>query len=155
MRKSLVALLAAGLLLLGVTPVWAAGQAMAAAPAQQDEVVQVVVVPGGVALEESELQTTQGEFLGWWVVAGAVGVAIAGAIESYVATGKVDTWAVVKSALAGAAVAAANPAGALISEAQVFGRTLTAAAKVGKYLRDGAIAGGTLGVLERAARGHR
>ena len=61
----------------------------------------------------------------------------------------------VKSALAGAAVAVANPAGALISEAQVFGRTLTAAAKVGKYLRDGAIAGGTLGVLERAARGHR
>ena len=83
MRKSLVALLAAGLLLLGVTPVWAAAQAMAAAPAQQDEVVQVVVVPGGVALEESELQTTQatqGEFLGWWVVAGAVGGAIAGAI---------------------------------------------------------------------------
>ena len=136
-----------------MTPVLAAGeQVKAAAAAQQEEVVQVVV-PEGVALGESELQNTQGEW--WWVVAGAVGGAIAGAVESYAATGKIDAWAVVKSAAAGAAVAAVNPAGALVSETQVFGRALTAAAKVGKYLRDGAVAGGTAGALERAVRGRR
>jgi len=60
MRKLLVALLATGLLLLGVTPVWAAGQTMAAAaPAQQDEVVQVVV-PGGEELVDTALDEEQG-----------------------------------------------------------------------------------------------
>jgi len=60
MRKGLVALLTAGLLLLGVSPVWAAGQAMAAVPAQQDEVVQVVV-PGGQNLSDFDLSQIQGE----------------------------------------------------------------------------------------------
>ena len=64
MRKLLVALLATGLLLLGVTPVWAAGQAMAAAvPAQQDEVVQVVV-PEGVQATDQFLDETSGQGLG-------------------------------------------------------------------------------------------
>jgi len=54
MRKSLVAILTAGLLLLGVSPVWAAGQAMAALPAQQGEVVRVVV-PEGSELQEFSL----------------------------------------------------------------------------------------------------
>lgn len=79
MRKSLVALLAAGLLLLGVTPVWAAGQAMAAVPAQQDEVVQVVV-PGGDALSEQELKEVKGELAPqvWGALIGAVTGAWAG-----------------------------------------------------------------------------
>ena len=59
MRKSLAAVLTAGLLLLGVSPVWAAGQAMAAVPAQQGEVVQVVV-PEGKGLGEGELADVQG-----------------------------------------------------------------------------------------------
>ena len=62
MRKSLVAVLTAGLLLLGVSPVWAAGQAMAAVPAQQDEVVQVVV-PEGTQVSDRALSETSGEGL--------------------------------------------------------------------------------------------
>ena len=54
MRKSLVAVLTAGLLLLGVSPVWAAGQAMAAVPARQGGVVQVVL-PGTGDPPDSEL----------------------------------------------------------------------------------------------------
>jgi len=59
MRKGLVALLTAGLLLLGVSPVWAAGQAMTASPAQQEEVVQVVV-PEGETLTEHYLSDAVG-----------------------------------------------------------------------------------------------
>ena len=72
MRKSLVAVLTAGLLLLGVSPVWAAGQAMAAVPAQQGEVVQVVV-PGAQDLSDTDLAQIQGE--NPVVIAFAVGVA--------------------------------------------------------------------------------
>jgi len=77
MRKSLVALLATGLLLLGVTPVWAAGQAMAAAvPAQQDEVVQVVV-PEGEELSDRSLGKARGEFeVAPWLAGAAWGAAV-------------------------------------------------------------------------------
>ncbi len=60
MRKALVPFLVLGLLLLGVSPAMAAGeQAKAALPAQQDEVVQVVV-PSGEELDEVSLSQDKG-----------------------------------------------------------------------------------------------
>ncbi len=60
MKKGLAVLLVFGLLLMGVTPVLAAGgQVKAAAAAQQGEVVQVVV-PKGEKLEVSLLSETKG-----------------------------------------------------------------------------------------------
>jgi len=62
MRKALIPFLVLGLLLLGVSPAMAAGeQVKAALPAQQDEVVQVVV-PEGEELSTDELEKTIGEF---------------------------------------------------------------------------------------------
>lgn len=61
MKKGLAVLLVFGLLLMGVTPVLAAGeQVKAALPAQQDEVVRVVVPEGG-EVSDSELALTDGE----------------------------------------------------------------------------------------------
>ena len=150
MKKPMALVLSIGLVLLGTAPVMAAGQAAKAEPpAQQEQVVQVAA-PSGTAIDDGELEDVQGEC--WWIVAGAIGGAIAGALESYATTGKVDMRAVAKSAFVGAVVAAANPAGALVSEAQVFGRGITAAAKVAKYVRDGAIAGAAAGAADRAMR---
>ena len=60
MRKALVPFLVLGLLLLGVSPVMAAGeQVKAALPVQQDEVVQVVV-PEGEALDDVYLSSEVG-----------------------------------------------------------------------------------------------
>ena len=73
MRKALIPFLVLGLLLLGVSPAMAAGeQVKAALPAQQDEVVQVVV-PGAQHLSDSDLEQIRGE--NPILVAFAVGVA--------------------------------------------------------------------------------
>ncbi len=107
MRKSLVAVLTAGLLLLGVSPVWAAGQAMAAVPAQQGEVVQVVV-PEGKEIPEKALQKTNGEGIVGAIVGGllngigsAIEWAAGAAVGSYLAQGKVNWKAVGYAAAAG------------------------------------------------------
>ncbi len=109
MRKALVPFLVLGLLLLGVSPVMAAAeQAKAVLPAQQDEVVQVVV-PEGEQLVDKELQEVQGE---WGVVGyiaargliGAVTGAVVGAIKSYAEKGRIDPKDVALGALAGVAM---------------------------------------------------
>ncbi len=69
-KKGLAVLLVFGLLLMGVTPVLAAGeQVKAAAPAQQGEIVQVVV-PGSPQLSDEEISDVQGQWT--WSVAGAI-----------------------------------------------------------------------------------
>ena len=99
MKKGLAVLLVFGLLLMGVTPVLAAGeQVKVAAPTQQDEVVQVAV-PEGEALDEQQLEEASGE-LAPQVVATVAG-AIAGAVAGYRDAG----W---KGAVAGAIVGAAT-----------------------------------------------
>ncbi len=121
MRKSLVAILTAGLLFLGVSPVWAAGQAMATLPAQQGEVVQVVV-PEGEGLGEGELADVQGEagplaYVGYVLVRGligAVGGAAIGAFKSYVETGRVNVRDVAVGAGIGFIAGVTAGAGALI-----------------------------------------
>ena len=80
MKKGLAVLLVFGLLLMGVTPVLAAGeQVKAATPTQQDEVVRVVV-PEGKPLDEYDLEETTGEIAPqvWGTVIGAIVGAVAG-----------------------------------------------------------------------------
>ena len=80
MKKGLAVLLVFGLLLMGVTPVLAAGeQVKAAATAQQGEAVQVVV-PEGESLDEYELEETTGELAPqvWGTIIGAITGAVAG-----------------------------------------------------------------------------
>jgi len=130
MRKTLVALLTAGLLLLGVTPVWAAGQAMeVAAPAQQDEVVQVVV-PEGNELEDSTLDRTRGEWA--WAVVGAVAGA-ASSVYDYHRThkGKGTLIGYATAAFTGAVVGAVG--GAYVKAAEL------AAGKAASYAARAAV----------------
>ncbi len=108
MRKALVPFLVLGLLLLGVSPVMAAGeQVKAALPAQQDEVVQVVV-PEGEPVSEQALENTSGQGLVGALIGGVLG-GVGSAIEwaagtavgSYLAKGQVDWKAVAYAAAAG------------------------------------------------------
>ena len=133
MRKSLVAVLTAGLLLLGVSPVWAAGQAMAVVPAQQGEVVQVVV-PESPLLSDEEIGDVHGQWA--WAVAGA----ILGAYQAYRSCSDcsvakrvaVTAFGALVGAVAGAYAEAATIAGeALVQAGRVaLGRTIQVAGPV-------------------------
>ena len=84
MRKGLAVLLVFGLLLMGVTPVLAAGERVkAAAPARQGEVVQVVVPePDGVPLSNDDLENSQGQGLRAAVVGALVGAIVSAGIAA-------------------------------------------------------------------------
>ncbi len=69
-KKGLAVILVFGLLLMGVTPTLAAGaQVKAAATAQQEEIVQVVV-PEGPEIGDKSLEGIQRQW--YWAVAGAI-----------------------------------------------------------------------------------
>ena len=120
MKKGLAVLLVFGLLLMGVTPVLAAGeQVKAAATAQQEEAVQVVV-PEGQILTEKDLDGTNGQGLIGAILgglAGAIGsalicvadAAIGSMTGHYTANAHDYAATVAKGALAGAARGAILP----------------------------------------------
>ena len=105
MRKSLVAVLTAGLLLLGVSPVWAAGQAMELSVPGAEEVVSIPVPSGAAQLGDEELAQVDGQGLIGAIagaIGGAIGGAVTGAIGSYLHSGHVDWRDVVAGAVGGA-----------------------------------------------------
>ena len=140
-KKRLAVLLVFGLLLMGVTPALAAGeQVKAAAPAQQGEVVQVVV-PESIELSDEEIGDVQGQW--FWAVAGA----IIGGYEAYRSCSNcsvakkaaVTAFGALVGAVGGAYAEAAAVAGeALVQAGRVaLGRAVqvggTAAAGIGSY----------------------
>lgn len=120
MKKGLAVLLVFGLLLMGVTPVLAAGEQVgAAAPAQQGEVVQVVV-PEGEVLGDGYLSDEVG---------GNPALVVAGIVAARVAA----RWAVrfVVNRLKGAAIGAAWEVGSQAVKTAQTGRNSFNARKVG------------------------
>ena len=93
MKRGLATLLIFGLLLMGVSPSLAAGQQAKAVPpapqpAQQEEVVQVVV-PEGEVLTEKDLDSTDGQGLVGAILGGLTGAI--GAALIYVADAAVGS----------------------------------------------------------------
>ena len=122
MRKALIPFLVLGLLLLGVSPAMAAGeQAKAALPAQQHEVVQVVV-PKSIELSDEEIGDVQGQW--FWAVAGA----IIGGYEAYRSCSNCSVAKKVAVTAFGALVGAVG--GAYAEAAALAGEALVQAGRV-------------------------